>query len=176
MLENKNGLSDVYITCVSSEEDIETTAKLAENIWEEHYTPIIGSEQVKYMVDNFQTSWAISNSIKEGCIYYIVWLNDIAAGYFAIKENEPQGRMFLSKFYVERTFRGKGLASIAMKRIVDMAKAKNLESIWLTVNKNNTNSIKIYEKFGFVKVKSILTPIGSNFFMDDYVMEFILNS
>lgn len=46
-----------------------------------------------------------------------------------------------------------------------------LESIYLTVNKNNTNTISAYIKLGFEIVDSIITDIGSNFVMDDYIME-----
>jgi|LSQX01.1.fsa_nt_gb ribosomal protein S18 acetylase RimI-like enzyme len=170
-----NKLSDACAIEVKSKEDIILTAELAKAIWEEHYTPMIGSAQVKYMIENFQSEVAISKSIKDDCNYYIIWLDGSAVGYFAIKLNEPLGKIFLSKLYVKLDSRRKGLASMAIERIKEIAKTHDLKFIWLTVNKNNTNSIKAYEKFGLKKVKSIITPIGSGFVMDDYIMELDMN-
>ena len=41
----------------------------------------------------------------------------------------------------------------------------------LTVNKNNKETIKAYEKMGFKQVRDIVIDIGNNFVMDDYIME-----
>jgi diamine N-acetyltransferase len=41
----------------------------------------------------------------------------------------------------------------------------------LTVNKNNTGAISVYEKIGFRNVGSLVQDIGSGFVMDDYAME-----
>jgi RimJ/RimL family protein N-acetyltransferase len=46
-----------------------------------------------------------------------------------------------------------------------------LNKIALTVNKNNVNSIKAYEKMGFKNVGSVVQDIGSGYVMDDYKME-----
>jgi RimJ/RimL family protein N-acetyltransferase len=39
------------------------------------------------------------------------------------------------------------------------------------VNKNNVNSIKVYEKLGFKKTGPVIQDIGNGFVMDDYKME-----
>lgn len=170
MNDNKK-ITNGYISEVKSKEDIVLTFELAKVIWEQHYTPIIGIEQVNYMLDNFQSVSAITKSLEDGYQYYILWFDDRAVGYFAIKVNEPIGKVYLSKLYVESSARGKGLASMAMQRILQIAKAHDIKTIWLNVNKNNTNSINVYEKIGFKKVKSVINPIGLDFVMDDYIME-----
>ena len=38
---------------------------LANSIWREHYIVIIGTEQVEYMLNKFQSVHSISNQIKE---------------------------------------------------------------------------------------------------------------
>jgi RimJ/RimL family protein N-acetyltransferase len=48
---------------------------------------------------------------------------------------------------------------------------KNLMKIWLTVNRFNDTSIKIYESLGFLKTGTQVADIGSGFVMDDYIME-----
>jgi hypothetical protein len=39
------------------------------------------------------------------------------------------------------------------------------------VNRNNENSIKTYERFGFDKAGTQVADIGGGFVMDDYIME-----
>ena len=55
-----------------SEKDFKLIAELASTIWNEHYTPIIGIEQVAYMIDKFQSLDAIKKQAQDGCIYNII--------------------------------------------------------------------------------------------------------
>jgi ribosomal protein S18 acetylase RimI-like enzyme len=53
----------------------------------------------------------------------------------------------------------------------DLCRRDGLPKIWLTVNRNNSNSIKTYESLGFVKSRTQIADIGEGFVMDDYIME-----
>ena len=85
---------------------------------------------------------------------------------------QPKGReLFLSKIYVLSSRRGLGYGKKAVQFVETVAKELNLNKIALTVNKNNVNSIKAYEKIGFKNVGSVVQDIGNGFVMDDYKME-----
>ena len=58
-----------------------------------------------------------------------------------------------------------------MDFIESKAKHYQLKTIRLTVNINNVNAIKAYEKLGFKNVGPLVTDIGNGFVMDDYQME-----
>jgi len=45
------------------------------------------------------------------------------------------------------------------------------EKVSLTVNKYNHNSIKAYERIGFINKEELVQDIGGGFVMDDYLME-----
>lgn len=143
-------------------------ADLAKHIWEEHYTPIIGKEQVDYMVGKFQTSEAMQKQASEGYIYFLIVFENEQVGYLSIKKNESD--LFLSKIYVQKEFRGRKIGKSALEFVESKAKEFNCNSVSLTVNKNNTNSIKAYEKVGFEKNEAIVMDIGNGFVMDDYRM------
>ncbi len=146
---------------------------LAREIWEEHYTPIIGKDQVDYMLDKFQSAQAISKQIKtEGYIYYLAKVGNDYIGYIGVKPKENE--LFLSKIYVKALYRGKGYGKALMNIIIETAEKKKLASITLTVNKNNLNSIRAYKKMGFKRIDSIVTDIGNGFVMDDYIMEKVI--
>jgi len=154
-----------------SEENISTTAALAKEIWTEHYTPIIGSAQVSYMVEQFQSEKAMRHQISfENYSYYLISDENHIVGYFALVF-EPD-HLFLSKLYVRKECRRKGYAAAALTFIKSLAAEKDLQKIRLTVNKKNTGSIAAYEYFGFKKVQDVVTDIGAGFVMDDYIMEY----
>ncbi len=163
------------ITAATSKAILLEIEKLAIEIWQEHYTPIIGAAQVSYMLDKFQSLAAMDRQIKEeGYLYYAIYLNNNLVGYFAVQPRTES--LFLSKLYVASSMRGQGIAKLAMNFIKDLATSRNLEQIELTVNKYNKDSIAAYKKMGFITVKEAVFDIGEGFVMDDYVMQLDLNS
>ncbi|MEO1428261.1 MAG: GNAT family N-acetyltransferase [Cyanobacteria bacterium J06633_8] len=145
---------------------IAQVSKLAKNIWSEHYLPIIGSHQVLYMLDKFQSEDAIEQQIDEGYRYYIISYNQVEAGYFSVRDKGE--KLFLSKLYILKYFRGKGIG----KQAIEFIKT-NFQNpvIQLTVNKNNSDSLAFYKNVGFEIVDDVVMDIGNGFVMDDYVME-----
>jgi RimJ/RimL family protein N-acetyltransferase len=82
--------------------------------------------------------------------------------------------MFLSKLYVLNSARGNGIGRMALAFMEKQTRELNLKKIKLTVNKLNTNSIKAYEKIGFINIEAIVQDIGNGYVMDDYVLEKII--
>lgn len=143
--------------------------RLGKIVWREHYTSIIGKNQVEYMLNKFQTAKAIETQVSEGYRYYIISNDDNPAGYFSIKKNDDD--LFLSKFYVLKNFRGQGLGKTAMNFIENQATNINCNKIMLTVNRHNKNAISIYEKTGFINTGTLVKDIGNGFVMDDFTMK-----
>lgn len=163
----------LQIKKAETEKDIEQIATAAAEIWEEHYITIISREQIDYMVERFQSKEAITDQIeKEGYGYYLLLDQGVIAGFISIKIEEKEiPSLFLSKFYIRKECRGKGFGKAAMGFLEAVCKENKLKKIWLTVNRNNSNSINIYEKFGFKKIRTQVNDIGNGFVMDDFVME-----
>jgi ribosomal protein S18 acetylase RimI-like enzyme len=154
---------------VTTEEHREIIASLAREIWTEHYTPIIGREQVHYMLDRFQSPNALAEQIKAGALYFLMKEDDEFTGYISV---QPKGNeLFLSKIYVRSSRRGKGHGRKAVRFAESLARERGLLKITLTVNKNNVNAIRAYEKMGFRNAGPIVQDIGGGFVMDDYIME-----
>lgn len=148
--------------------DFETIARLADSIWREHYTPIIGAGQVAYMLDRFQSARAIAKQVTGGLRYFLISYQDVPAGYLAFERK--QNSLFLSKIYVLRSFRGKGLGREAMTFVAEKARATGCQHISLTVNKYNSGSIAAYKQMGFRQGPAIQQDIGGGYIMDDYEM------
>ncbi|KJD35008.1 GNAT family acetyltransferase [Tamlana sedimentorum] len=155
--------------CIAkTKSDLFKIEALAKTIWESHYTPIIGEEQVAYMLKKYQSADAVKMQIESGYIYFIINSANEPLGYLAIKPE--QDSLFLSKLYVLKRFRGKGFGKQAIAFVEEEALKMGLLNIRLTVNKYNRQSIKAYESIGFITTKKLLVEIGNGFVMDDYEM------
>jgi len=159
----------MLIETVSAENQIEIIAGLACEIWNEHFTPIIGKAQVDYMLEKFQSKKAITEQIENGFLYFLIKNNNDYIGYLGVLAKD--NRLFLSKLYIISAERGKGHGRKAVAFLEKLAIDKGLSKISLTVNKNNSATIKTYIKLGFENRGSIVQDIGNNFVMDDYKME-----
>ena len=159
----------IIIKAASCPEDVQIIEALAREIWTEHYTPIIGAEQVSYMLQHFQSRSAIEADLENGYVYSIVTLGGEPCGYSAVRP-DPDG-LFLSKLYVREAARGQGIARAMLNAAEAAAREAGTARIWLTCNKYNTASLAAYGRIGFVRTADIVTDIGGGFVMDDYVME-----
>lgn len=156
---------------VRKELELLIVADLAHTIWREYYAGVISQEQIEYMLEHFQSVSAIKEARAKGCDYYLIRAEFANVGYIALEPYKPQGKLFLSKLYILKEYRGKGYARDAVNEATQKACALRLNTIWLTVAKNNVPSIAAYERLGFVNTKDIYKEIGGGFVMDDYIME-----
>ena len=156
--------------CVTNKAQIRRLAELASMIWNEHFPPIIGQDQVDYMLCRFQSKSAISKQIqKEGFRYYFIPCDGKNVGYFALRTDSDA--LFLSKIYILRDYRGRGLARVSFEYIENQCRLLQLPRIRLTVNRGNEHTIEIYRKAGFTIVRTQIADIGGGYVMDDFVME-----
>lgn len=158
---------------VQTIEQIDELSRLADIIWREYYQPILGPDQVDYMLENIQSKDIMEKDIDTGKLdYFLIMSAEKAAGYLAIQLQEDT--LFISKLYLLKEARGIGYAYQIMQKMVDLAKKEKKHAVELTVNKFNEPSIAFYEKFGFIRTQAIVSPIGGGFVMDDYVYRFMV--
>lgn len=167
-------IDGIRFDSVKNQAAVEETARLAREIWHQHYDSIIGSDQVNYMLESFQSTQAILKDINEKqYTYYLLFNDGEYVGYYAACMDDDRKSLFLSKIYISDRARGRGLARIMLEHMQKMNKP---DSIWLTVNKNNLNSIAVYEHLGFKTERLQKVDIGSGYYMDDLVMKLQLTS
>lgn len=163
-----------YIKLSPNDESlINDLSDLASAIVREHYDPIIGTEQNDYMIAKFQSPASIKEQLSRNISYYMVNTDDDEeAGFIAFY---PRGtELYLSKFYLEKSQRGKGMARQMMDFVVNEARKMGAASVTLNVNKHNDLAIAVYEKLSFHRIRSEKIDIGSGWYMDDYVYEYKL--
>jgi len=161
---------------VIGQDQIKSLCAIADIVWHETYDPILPKGQTDYMVETFQSESAVKEQMQnQGYMYYLIRESGMDAGFFAIVPNyNDENAMFLSKIYTLSSFRGKGLVRKVFSFIIEKTKEQGFSKIFLTVNKNNTHAIEVYEHLGFHKVDEVVTDIGGGYVMDDNIMEYYL--
>jgi ribosomal protein S18 acetylase RimI-like enzyme len=84
------------------------------------------------------------------------------------------GNMKIHKIYVLHEQHGNGYGYKLMKEARDFAKVREMNSMSLQVNRNNP-AIEFYKRFGFKIIDEQDFEIGNGFYMNDFVMKFIIN-
>ena len=101
-------MEQIVLKPASTKADIQNIAALGEEIWREHYAELLGEAQVAYMLDKFQSAPAVFAQLESGgYTYWLIFDGETPCGYCGFVK-EPD-RLFLSKLYLRRESRGKGL-------------------------------------------------------------------
>lgn len=147
--------------------DIPTIHALGHQIWNEYYPPIIGQEQVDYMLNKLYNFQALKEQMKNGQQFYLVDYNGLNAGFIAIS-NQEKDSYFLHKFYLDKSLHGSGIGTKVFELL--LAEIPNAKTIQLQVNRQNHKPINFYFKVGFIIEKVADFDIGDGYFMNDFVM------
>lgn len=160
----------VFLAPVTAATQVAEVARMARQVWDEYYVPLIGRAQVDYMVARFQTAEAMQSQIDSGYEYFQIRQDGQNIGYAAIRHDAPEARLFISKLYLLARHRQSGAGRKSLQLIEQIARDRGATHLWLTVNKGNP-SVHAYERLGFRIVEALVMDIGGGFVMDDYRME-----
>ena len=138
-------------------EDFKKVNELAVQVHEMHVT---WNPDIFKSVEEVINKEYFENLIKNEEIY-IAKVDKEIVGYiiFNIKEKENPSMRYrkqlnIDAICVDERYRGKGIGTKILESIKEIAKTRGCTDLYLTVNQENENAIKVYEKFGF-KVKNI---------------------
>ena len=163
-------MNSIDLIPVSSAAQVAEVARMAHQVWNEYYVPIIGQAQVDYMVPKFQSAEAMQSQIDSGYEYFQIRQSGSNIGYAAIRHDAAEDRVFISKLYLLAAHRKTGAGRQSLDLIERMARERGAKHLWLTVNKGNP-SVRAYERLGFKIVEALVMDIGGGYVMDDYKME-----
>ena len=160
----------VHLIPITHAAQVADVARMAHQVWNEYYVPIIGQAQVDYMVAKFQSAEAMQSQIDSGYEYFHIQQSGEIVGYAAIRHDADDARVFISKLYLLAAHRKSGAGRQTLALLEDMARARGATHLWLTVNKGNP-SVRAYERLGFQIVEALVMDIGGGYVMDDFKME-----
>lgn len=148
--------------------DAETIANLAEITWYAHYPPIIGVDQVRYMLDKMYHIDVLCGHISNGPQEFYLILDDgEPTGFIAVEMRLPD-ELFLQKLYVLPQMHRRGFGAGALNQIIEHY--PHATSMRLQVNRQNITAINFYFKRGFTIECAADFDIGNGYFMNDFIM------
>ncbi len=146
---------------------LDTISELAHTIWNAHYVPIIGQEQVDYMLGQMYNKENLKLQLEVNKHqFYLIHKDNKCVGFISVSSNN-QADYFLHKFYIHKHESNNGLGTECLNNLIKLLKPK---SFTLTVNRQNYKSINFYFKNGFVIDRVEDFDIGNDFVMNDFVM------
>lgn len=163
-----NSIDTLQFKHVSTPSQLKLIHVMAEQIWHEYYTNIIGREQVVYLLQKYQTVKALEEQVEQGYQYELILHDSTPIGY--ISTLHKLDHLYISKLYLIKEARHKGYASQTLNYIENKASQLALSQLQLNVNKHNSHSINVYKHLGFTIIKEEKTDAGAGFYFDDYVM------
>ena len=152
-------------------DDINTIGFLAQQIWPQTYKDILSEGQLHYMMNLFYSPASLKNQIvSQKHTFILIEDDENPAGFASYSSTKEPGIYKLHKIYVMPGRQGKGLGKTIIDFIVNDIKPQNATALQLNVNRNN-KAKNFYERLGFAVIKEEDIDIGSNYCMNDYVME-----
>jgi ribosomal protein S18 acetylase RimI-like enzyme len=153
------------------QDELPVVQRLAHAIWHAHYPGIITAEQIDYMLARGYAIEALAEFVgnpDRGLELALV--GGEVAGFAAWYRIGDSAEAKLDKLYVLQSRQRSGLGVQLIARVAEKAHATGVAALILNVNKNNTQAIRAYERYGFATREAVVVDIGNGFVMDDYVM------
>lgn len=157
---------------VGPQTDVEELGRYATRLFSTYFVGIgiMEASQAEYMSEMFFSADSIrSNMASHSYRYFVIRNRGMRAGFCAVAAED--GRMFLSKLYLDAPFRGLGLGTKVVDALSEMCREEGLRAIWLTVNRFNTPTVEFYKARGFSVTETRDLDIGGGYQMNDYIME-----
>ena len=153
-----------------------TTAKefdiirsISQSVMHDAYDEKTPNGQIDYMIDRFLSDENILENIaKKEYVYRIIYYNSEVAGYCAYCPAQnysadcPEGT-FLSKLYILEFARGKRITSKLLSTL--------RRPVYMTVKRDDAQTVNISKHCGFRIVQTLSTDIGAGYSTDDFLMK-----
>ncbi|MGB7755829.1 MAG: GNAT family N-acetyltransferase [Salinisphaera sp.] len=144
---------------------------LAHVIWHQHYTPIIGEAQVKYMLNCGYSEPALNKQRAAGTRFTLARRGERSVAFAAVSPDAADADIaWLDKLYVHVEARNLRVGRRLVERAASQAREFGATILRLRVNRHNAESITAYQRIGFAIECEDVKDIGNGFVMDDYVM------
>lgn len=153
----------------ASVQDIPAIAGLAHEIWNEYYPPIIGQEQVDYMLNRMYSPEGLTEQmLDKKHDFYLVSDSSGDLGFYSFSQQDNEA--ILHKLYILKEKRASGTAVELMNDAIAKLKSRGVDTLRLTVNRMNIRAINFYFKSGFKIERHADFDIGGGFYMNDFIM------
>ena len=116
-----------------------------------------------------ETSAMIDENIKDGIVILGAYVNEQLVG--VVKVTNQNNSYYFSRLAVLPTYQKKGIASLLVAAIENVAAETNIHVVQCKVRKTEADNIRLYQKLGYSITKEELTTSPTGFIMETVTME-----
>jgi ribosomal protein S18 acetylase RimI-like enzyme len=135
---------------------------------------------MKYLDKGFSVAQLTTELNNNNAEFYFATLENNIVGYlklnFGQAQTELQGEnaLEIERIYVLKEFHGKSVGQLLYDKVLQIAKLKRVDYIWLGVWEENPRAINFYTKNGFVAFDKHVFQLGNDA-QTDIMMKLKLN-
>ena len=95
--------------------------------------------------------WWLQRLLKEDVVVFLTSLKDLPVGFVVVSKwfKYDKCGIELDVISVRKEWQGKGIGTMLMKKVFDLAKQLNKDFVYLFVSAENHKALSFYNKFGF---------------------------
>lgn len=169
----------VYDIRIASLADVDSICKLGRDSLRDAYGDMSENDPLEMEVhiqENFQPELIKESLLKPQVIYFLIEINNIAAGYAKLIRNineektEVPQSILLDKIYLLKPFYGQNLGQRLLDHCLSISQKEGFTEMWLVVWELNKRAVRFYEKNGFQITGKTLFKFGSKY-SEDLVMK-----
>ena len=160
----------MYLIREATTDDVDAILEIAEQTWWPTYEPLLGKEQVTFMLGEIYSREKITDQVENNKQSFLLLLEEdkpVAFAAYSPREEDPEIYK-LHKLYCLPVTQGKGYGKVLINEVIDKTKQAGKQTLDLNVNRHN-NAKSFYERMGFKIAYQEDIPIGP-YWMNDYVM------
>jgi GNAT superfamily N-acetyltransferase len=160
----------MYLIREATVADVDAILQIAEQTWWPTYEPLLGKEQVAYMLSTIYAPEKIMAQVKNREQTFLLLLEDEQpVAFAAYSPREEDADIYkLHKLYCLPATQGKGYGKILINAVMDKTSQAGKHTLDLNVNRYN-KAKDFYERMGFAIAYKEDIAIGP-YWMNDYVM------
>lgn len=160
-----NQLQIVKVT----QDELYELQKISKETFIETFEAVNSAENMKQYLEESLSLKQLTLELKnENSNFYFAKLEDEIIGYMKLNigdaqtEFKQENALEIERIYVLKQFHGKNIGQLLFDKILEFAKQRNFDFIWLGVWEENPRAIRFYEKNGFVVFDEHFFKLGED--------------
>ena len=132
--------------------DTSLLQQMAREIWYDSYTDMISERQIEYMLQTMYSTESLDFFMRDEYQTFLAYLEKEPLGYYSIEKRKAKQLLYLHRLYIRLQYQKKGFGRQILQKIRKQSLDWQLKIIELNVNRNNSQALSSYKKFGFAIV------------------------
>jgi diamine N-acetyltransferase len=140
-------------------------ARTFRDTYAEQNTPV---DLAAHLATHFSPELQAAELADDAGIVLIAEVDGVAAGYAQLATRPPPaplppgGGLFLWRFYLDRSWIGRGLAQPLLAAVLAAGRERGADYLWLTVWQRNPRAVSFYLKSGFAITGTTTFTVGND--------------